>query len=158
MHELFTPWRMRYIVSNREGASCVFCLESNADPGQYFILHRGSSCFVILNVYPYTLGHLMVVPHRHVGRLSDLKPAEMEEMSMLLRASERNLRVGGFGQQFCTGVNLERPAGAGVVGHLHAHLVPLPDFPCAQRDELVESINQTYARLLPAYARLASGR
>ena len=155
MHELFTPWRMRYIVSNRDDASCVFCLESTADPGQHFILHRGASCFVIMNVYPYTLGHLMVVPHRHLGRLNELDQAERSDLSTLLRRSEGILRAAGFGDRFCAGINLERPAGAGVLGHLHAHLVPLPTFPCAQREELIESLDQTYARLLPAFAKLS---
>lgn len=154
MDEIRTPWRMRYIASTARQTACIFCPPFPAtaktgvsSPGpvpperdvpphpaaasvgdgtgrERFVLHRGSTAFVILNLYPYTTGHLMVVPYRHLPRFHDLTEEEREELARLLRESERILRTATGARHFHAGINLGRAAGAGVEGHLHAHLVP----------------------------------
>jgi ATP adenylyltransferase len=89
-----------------------------------FVLHHGTTAFVILNLYPYTTGHLMVVPYRHLPRFHDLTGEERAELARLLCESERILRAATGARRFHAGINLGRAAGAGVEGHLHAHLVP----------------------------------
>jgi ATP adenylyltransferase len=117
---------MPYIRAIKQDSGCVFCreiLEEMREPD--LIVHRGSHAFVVLNLYPYTTGHLMIVPYRHVARLPDLTPDEQGEMLRLLRISELLVeqQVGRCTIQ--AGINIGRCAGAGVEGHLHIHLVPL---------------------------------
>ncbi|MBD3161065.1 MAG: HIT domain-containing protein [Candidatus Eisenbacteria bacterium] len=137
MKAIWTPWRMPYILSIKKGTSCVFCSdvfseERNDGDGPSLLLHRGRTAFVVLNLYPYTIGHLMVVPYRHVARLQDLEPREMEEISLLLRDAERTVaRVLGD-RIHHVGINTGHCAGAGVEGHLHLHLVPDPNEKAAE--------------------------
>lgn len=155
MQSLFTPWRMAYIrgVSARQG--CIFC-EKPADPSHHqYILARGRTTFTILNIYPYSVGHLMVVPYRHLGRLSDLTVEEGAELMTELARAERLLRRARPAEGWHLGINLERAAGAGVVGHLHAHVVPHPESGAGGAAGLSETVDDTYARLLPAFAEEA---
>jgi len=125
---LWAPWRMEYIrgmqVEDKEG-SCIFCkmLAEDRDR-ENFIVYRGSRAFVVLNLYPYNSGHLMIVPVRHVGQLGDLHADELLELGQLLqiatRALERTMQPHGFN----IGMNLGRIAGAGIQDHVHYHLVP----------------------------------
>lgn len=124
MDEIRTPWRMRYITSTTRTAACIFCPPPGETYRERFVLHRGVTAFVILNLYPYASGHLMVVPYRHLARFRDLTPEERTELASLLRRSERVLRATTGALRFHAGINLGRAAGAGVEGHLHAHLVP----------------------------------
>jgi diadenosine tetraphosphate (Ap4A) HIT family hydrolase len=154
MDEIRTPWRMHYIASTARKTACIFCpppaglavgevpsrgvvlSEGSAPPSGHvsplgeeagrerFVLHHGATAFVILNLYPYTTGHLMVVPYRHLPRFHDLTGDERTELARLLRESERILRAATGAPRFHAGINLGRAAGAGVEGHLHAHLVP----------------------------------
>ena len=142
MDEIRTPWRMRYIASTARKDACIFCPPftgpSKGDaPSQKaasltgeeagrdrLVLHHGTTAFVILNLYPYTTGHLMMVPYRHLPRFCDLTGEERAELARLLRQSERILRAATGARRFHAGVNLGRAAGAGVEGHLHVHLVP----------------------------------
>ena len=102
---------------------CIFCdaLERDADG---LIVHRGPTCFVILNKFPYNNGHLMVVPNRHVARLADLDGATLAEFAALTQAAERVLTTVYDPHGFNMGLNLGKPAGAGVLDHLHMHVVP----------------------------------
>jgi ATP adenylyltransferase len=157
MEEMWTPWRMGYILANKEEGGCVFCHRSKETEGHGFILERGPLTFTILNLYPYTVGHLMVIPFRHLPRLSALTRPEREEMALRLARAERILRRASGARWFHAGVNLGRAAGAGVDGHLHAHLVPRavrPDWTQGPegKDGLPVAIEETYRRLLPYFA------
>ena len=103
---------------------CIFCdALANLD-GDPLVVHRGSQVYVILNKFPYNNGHLMVVPHRHAGRLADLQAAELSELMTLTQLSERVLAKVYGPHGFNMGLNLGTPAGAGIADHLHMHVVP----------------------------------
>lgn len=125
MERLWTPWRLAYVTGAAKSVSgCIFCdalAGTGADP---LIVHRGRGCFVILNKFPYNNGHLMVVPNRHVGRLVDLDPDELAELGGLTQAAERVLTLAYDPHGFNMGLNLGKSAGAGVLDHLHMHVVP----------------------------------
>ena len=104
-------------------AACIFC--NTGEPGRDdLILARGRFSFVILNLYPYNNGHLMVVPDRHVASLAAATPAELSELMRLTRHAEMALTEAYTPHGINVGINLGRAAGAGVVDHLHVHLVP----------------------------------
>lgn len=124
MEQLFTPWRMNYIRAPKQEADCIFCRKPAETGHHQFILRRGPLTFTIQNVYPYTEGHLMVVPYRHLSRIGDLSEMEREELSNELALAEGILRRELNATRFHIGINLGRAAGAGVLGHIHAHLVP----------------------------------
>lgn len=103
---------------------CVFCDALLHDEGRALVLVEGRTCYVILNLYPYNSGHLMVVPRRHVGTLAALDSAEIADMAEWVRRAEIALNEAYEPQGINVGMNLGRPAGAGVLDHLHVHLVP----------------------------------
>ncbi len=125
MERLWTPWRLAYVTeASVEAPGCIFCealARIDTDP---LVVHRGRTAFVILNKFPYNNGHLMVVPNRHVGWLSGLEPAELEDVMGLTQAAERALRDVYRPHGFNMGLNLGKSAGAGVLDHLHMHVVP----------------------------------
>src|SRR5712692_7070108 len=126
VEHLWTPWRYQYISNvDKVDTGCVFCtaLQKNNDQGMY-IVHRGRTSFVILNRYPYNTGHLMVVPYRHIPLLSDASPEEIHEIMELTQHSQRVLGAVYRPQGFNLGMNLGRSAGAGIVDHIHMHLLP----------------------------------
>lgn len=102
----------------------MFCVAKTIAEGQQLIVHEGQLAYVILNKFPYNAGHLMVVPHRHVAQLGLLERDELTEMAVLTQLSERVLNAAFTPQGINVGMNLGRPAGAGIVDHLHIHLVP----------------------------------
>ena len=125
MDRLFTPWRLPYVTgTNKDVTGCIFCDAFSQVDREPLVVHRGVTCFVILNKYPYNNGHLMVVPHRHVGRLADLGDDELAEVGRLTQMSERVLSAVYNPHGFNMGLNLGKPAGAGVLDHLHMHVVP----------------------------------
>ena len=153
MEDLWTPWRMQYILANKDTTECIFCWKGRDDSHDQLILRHGRFTFTILNLYPYTVGHLMVIPYRHLPRLSALNPEERDELSRSLRQAERLLRAASGARYFHAGINLGRAAGAGVDGHLHAHLVPRDTRDDWSRgpagpEGLPVSCEETYARLL----------
>ena len=125
MDYLWTPWRYRYIANASKDDRCIFCdaLAANDDARTLVIL-RGEKNFIILNRYPYTSGHVMVVPYAHVA---DLSAADSEMLAEMMRLAQRVQGVLGRvyrPQGYNLGMNLGRAAGAGVTGHLHLHVLP----------------------------------
>ncbi len=120
----FTPWRMAYI-GGAKSEGCVFCeaLAANDDAAR-FIVARETLCFVILNIFPYNNGHVMVVPNRHIADLADLTTEEAAAIMHLTSQSVRALRQSMHPQGFNVGLNLGTVAGAGIADHLHEHIVP----------------------------------
>jgi ATP adenylyltransferase len=124
MDRLFTPWRLPYVTeASRRDPGCIFCeaLERNDEP---LVVHRGRRAFVILNKFPYNNGHLMVVPYRHTSELGALEADELAEIMALAQRVERALTAIYQPHGFNLGLNLGKPAGAGVLDHLHLHVVP----------------------------------
>lgn len=124
MRQLWAPWRIRYILMEKP-KGCIFCMkQKEKNDEENLILYRGERCFIMLNLYPYNNGHLMIVPYRHVPSVEDLKVTEILEMGMLTKASlkllRRILRPDGFN----VGFNIGRVAGAGIEEHVHMHIVP----------------------------------
>lgn len=124
MHKLWAPWRENFILGKKE-KGCIFCKRLKAKKDcQNHILYRGKNCFVILNLYPYNTGHLMVVPNRHVAKLEELTDSEAKEMMTVSSRSVAALKKALKPQGFNLGMNLERAAGAGIAEHIHMHVVP----------------------------------
>jgi ATP adenylyltransferase len=123
---LWAPWRLEYIVQADEQEGCVFCLEAanEIEPAKSLRIHDGGSAFALLNKFPYSSGHLMVAPRRHVGELARLTEDEALEMHRhAVAAVEALTRVYGP-DGFNLGWNLGRVAGAGIADHVHLHVVP----------------------------------
>jgi ATP adenylyltransferase len=124
LERLWTPWRLAYVSGGGESSGCVFCTALDDEAAAPLILFRGASCFAILNLFPYNNGHLMVVPNRHVASLGDTSAEERAEMMELTRIAELALGEAYAPHGMNMGINLGKPAGAGVPGHLHMHVVP----------------------------------
>lgn len=129
MERLFSPWRSQYIASFSEkdhsSKECVLCSAFSAQQDdERYIVTRGSSCYVVMNLYPYNSGHLMVVPYRHVPALIDLTDDECLEVMNLLKRMTIALQKVMHPDGFNIGTNIGRPAGAGIDGHVHFHIVP----------------------------------
>jgi ATP adenylyltransferase len=112
------------VTRSEEAKDCVFCVAQSIDEGRQLIVHEGVLAYVILNKFPYNSGHLMVVPQRHAATLASLTRDELTEMALLTQLSERVLSTAFTPQGINVGMNLGRPAGAGIIDHLHVHLVP----------------------------------
>ncbi len=123
MDHLFTPWRMAYILSDKQ-VGCIFCDMLEGDDREMLIVHRGRQAFLVLNRYPYNNGHFMAVPYRHVDSPEALTPEEMAEVMDLLTLGLRALRRAMRPEGFNIGANLGKVAGAGVKDHFHMHVVP----------------------------------
>jgi len=163
MDRLWTPWRFEYIRNADQEMTCVFCrmLAESCDEAN-FLLFRGRSSYVILNLFPYTSGHLLIVANRHISSLSEATPEELHEIIELGRFCEGALRQeyqpGGFNMGF----NLGRAAGAGVEHHLHMHV--LPRWPgdsnfvsvVGETRVLPEELTATFRRMLPYFRQHSS--
>ena len=162
MERLYSPWRLTYVTaaSGDSTGACIFCEALRR--GDSLILHRGALTFVILNLYPYNNGHLMVVPVRHIARLADATPEELSELMSLTRVSEMALQEAYAPHGLNMGLNLGKPAGAGVLDHLHMHVVPRwngdTNFMAVVGETRVlpEELPVTADRLRPIFARLTS--
>lgn len=129
MDRLFSPWRSKYIESfshEKEGKEqCVLCSAHQADSDdEHRIVTRGKSSYVIMNLYPYNSGHLMIVPYRHLSELQDLTDDEASEMMLLVRRMTIALQKTSHPHGFNVGCNIGRSAGAGIADHIHFHVVP----------------------------------
>ncbi len=159
MKQIWSPWRMKYILSHERSSECIFChaLEDPSNDALNLVLFRGKKAFVILNRYPYTSGHLMVVPNAHEASLTRLDAATSAELMALLQWAEHVLRQVYHPDGLNLGLNLGAAAGAGVVGHIHFHVVPRwegdTNFMTAVGDARVlpESLEDTYQRLRAAW-------
>jgi ATP adenylyltransferase len=160
MDRLWTPWRFEYIRSAEQAVSCVFCqvLEERRD-AENLVLFRGRRAFVILNLFPYTSGHLLVVANRHISNLREAEPEELHEIIQLGRDCESALQQEYHPQGYNMGFNLGRSAGAGVEHHLHMHVVPRwtgdSNFVSVVGETRVlpEELPTTHQRLLPYFIK-----
>jgi ATP adenylyltransferase len=119
---LYSPWRYEYLMAEKpEG--CIFCI-SPKDDEERLVLWRSEHCFVIMNLYPYNNGHIMVVANRHVGKLNELKTDEMQDLFSTVQLCERVLEQRYQTDGLNIGINIGKAAGAGIADHLHIHLVP----------------------------------
>jgi ATP adenylyltransferase len=121
---LWAPWRLEYIQSADEQDGCVFCLAAAGDDEESLVVHRGKRAFVLLNKFPYASGHLMVAPLRHGVEFGDLDDEEALELHRLAREGIGALAQTFSPQGYNLGWNLGRIAGAGIVDHVHHHVVP----------------------------------
>ena len=124
---IWAPWRLEYVkdAANDDASECVFCTAAReSDDMESLILHRGEKCFVILNKFPYTNGHLMVTPYEHIATLPELPTEAAAEMMDLTRKSMTILEEAYGPDGFNLGMNQGRAAGAGVEHHIHFHVVP----------------------------------
>jgi ATP adenylyltransferase len=121
---LWAPWRLEYIQQADEQEGCIFCLAASGDHEQTLVVHRGEHAFVLLNKFPYSSGHLMVAPIRHVGEFGELTDEEALEIHRLAERGIAALAETYAPQGYNLGWNLGRIAGAGVVDHVHMHVVP----------------------------------
>ena len=124
MDRIWSPWRNAYVTRSEDSPGCVFCVAKTVDDDRQLIVHEGQLAYVVLNKFPYNGGHVMVVPHRHVATLALLTREELTEMALFTQLAERALTEAFQPQGINVGMNLGRPAGAGIVDHLHIHLVP----------------------------------
>jgi ATP adenylyltransferase len=125
MDRLWTPWRYRYISRADSSDGCIFCIKAaeNKDTENY-IVYRGERNFVLLNLFPYTNGHLMIAPYQHVATLAETPDDVLVEMTRLTQRAEVNLRSAYQPHGLNLGMNIGESAGAGVVGHIHMHVLP----------------------------------
>ena len=124
MRRIWAPWRIEYI-RNKKPQECIFCQKQKEDrDAENYILARGKKNFVLLNLYPYNPGHIMVAPYRHLSDLQDLTDDELFEHFDMVRKSASALRNEYNPQGFNIGINLGNAAGAGIEDHIHTHVIP----------------------------------
>ena len=157
MDVLWSPWRYDYITSSGSARSsgCVFCeiLNGSASDEEKFILKRAEFNFVILNIYPYATGHLLIVPYAHIAKLNEIDKPTSDELMDITKSSQRALGEVYQPEGFNLGMNLGKSAGAGVAEHLHMHV--LPRWPgdvnfmtsVAQTRTIPEDLRTTYDKL-----------
>src|SRR5256885_9319411 len=163
MERLWSPWRLAYVTGAVGGTigPCICCEAGDESSRDELVLVRSPLSYVVLNLYPYNNGHLMVVPKRHVASLASSTPEELIDLMGLTRDAEMALAEAYAPQGINLGINLGRPAGAGVVDHLHVHLVPRwtgdTSFMSVvgHTRVLPEELRQTAARLRPIFERLS---
>ncbi len=125
MDYLWSPWRFRYIAGPRPERECVFCaIGKSQEDEANLVVHRARDNFLVLNRFPYSTGHLMIVPYEHVASLGEATEAITAEMMQLMRRAETVLGKVYHPEGLNMGVNLGASAGAGIAGHLHMHAVP----------------------------------
>ncbi|MCI0478440.1 MAG: HIT domain-containing protein [Anaerolineales bacterium] len=169
MKRLWTPWRMPYLKAPKKSKErgCIFCNKIRARRSKdrdNLVVVRSERAFIVLNLYPYTNGHLMVAPYQHTGELESLDGATLQEMMLLVGASIRALRAMMNPQGFNVGINLGSVAGAGVKDHVHIHVVPRwggdTNFMPVLADVrmIPELLPQTYDKLLEVFQTLKKSR
>jgi ATP adenylyltransferase len=154
MNVIWAPWRKSYILQKPSSKKCFLCdVRLSSRDQKHFILVRTPHSFAVLNLFPYNNGHLMVVPNRHVSSLEKLKDSEAIDLIHLMNEAVQKLRKKMKSQGINIGINLERPAGAGLPGHVHIHVVPRwvgdVNFMPVMSDTKVisESLKSVYQRL-----------
>ena len=122
---LWAPWRLQYIEKDTSNGGCIFVdLPASSEDRANLILFRGEHCFVIMNAFPYTNGHLMVAPYKHTAEIADLDDQALLEINQMLGHCVRWIRAAHNPDGFNIGINLGRAAGAGIPTHIHWHIVP----------------------------------
>jgi ATP adenylyltransferase len=160
MERLWSPWRLTYVTGTGSVSGCIFCEAIESVDHSPLLVHRGATCYVILNLYPYNNGHLMVVPNRHIATLAATSPDELSELMALTRLAEMALTEAYQPHGLNVGINLGKAAGAGVLDHLHVHLVPRwtgdTNFMTVVGDVRVlpEDLAESAGRLRAAFERL----
>jgi diadenosine tetraphosphate (Ap4A) HIT family hydrolase len=126
MQHLYAPWRSDYVRGNSGGAECVFCdiSQNLINDKQNCVLYRDELCFAVMNIYPYSPGHFMIIPHKHIEFLDELDPAVWQHISTLAQKGVAALRHGMNAQGVNIGMNIGSSAGAGIAEHLHLHVLP----------------------------------
>jgi ATP adenylyltransferase len=154
MEHLFTPWRFSYITVADRAPGCLFCdLLRREDDVKALIVHRAEHCFIVLNAFPYTSGHIMIAPYAHLDQLAGLPEPASQEMMALTRHAETVMRELYKPDGINLGMNIGKAAGAGVAGHVHMHVLPRwaadSNFmtTVAETRLLPESLETTYARM-----------
>ena len=157
MKQLWAPWRMEYVKSEKSG-ECIFCsLPKANDDTKNYILHRGQSAFIIMNIFPYNSAHIMVSPFRHIGCLTAQNTEEIKEMNNLTFRSIEIFRAVINPEGFNVGYNIGKAAGAGYDEHIHCHIVPRwtgdTNFMPVLGETKVhpEHLKTTYKKLLPHF-------
>jgi ATP adenylyltransferase len=157
MDYLWTPWRYAYVTSAAKDSGCIFCdLPRTGDDVKVHIVHRAQHCYIVLNTYPYTSGHVMIVPFAHLDELRKLPEAAAQEMMLLSQKTESVLGRIYSPDGINLGMNIGRAAGAGVAGHVHMHMLPRwvgdTNFMTvtAESRVLPESLEVTYQRIKAA--------
>ena len=124
MDYLWSPWRYQYLNAPKKTDGCVFCrIASDSDDRTNLIVYRAEHNFVVLNRFPYTSGHVMVVPYAHVSDLSAIREEAANEMMALMRLSEKHLRTVYRPEGINLGMNIGESAGAGIAAHIHMHVL-----------------------------------
>ena len=163
MDHLWTPWRYAYVTGAIRESGCIFCNLPNESDEEARIVHRGAHCFVILNTYPYTNGHVMVVPYAHLDELQKLPADAAAEMMTLTQRMERILRSLYRPDGINLGMNIGRAAGAGVAGHIHMHVLPrwVADASflsvVGETRVLPETLETTWQRLREGFSKAPGG-
>jgi ATP adenylyltransferase len=165
MDYLWTPWRYAYVTTAQKISSCIFCdLPKDGDDAKVRIVYRGQHCYIILNTYPYTPGHVMIVPFLHIDELQSLPVEAAHEMMDLSQKMERVLRTLYTPDGINVGMNIGKAAGAGVAGHIHMHALPrwVADANfisvVGETRMLPESLEMTYERIKRALELQGSSR
>jgi ATP adenylyltransferase len=160
MKTLWAPWRIEYIRS-RKPTGCIFCLNgSDIEDRDCLVLHRSPHSIIMLNRYPYSNGHILVAPHRHLPDLNGLTGAEAADLFAMVRLSCNVLQEAASPEGYNIGVNLGKAAGAGVEDHFHLHVVPRwqgdTNFMSVVADLRVmpENLMATYDTLLPVFTAM----
>jgi ATP adenylyltransferase len=159
---LWSPWRLEYVTSNKADTGCVFCDAPRPPNPDSLIVYERKTCYVILNLYPYNNGHLLIVPYRHTPSLASLTTEEAHETADLMQLCERVVLEAYQPHGINVGVNLGKPAGAGVLEHVHVHVVPRwngdTNFMTVVGETRVlpEELPQSAMRLKPIFDKLGS--
>ena len=162
MDYLWTPWRYAYITGEREGQDCIFCgKDKDLDDRKSWIVLRGTYCYICLNAFPYTSGHVMILPYEHLDELQKLSTDAAHEMMDLSQRTETVLRSLYRPDGINLGMNIGSAAGAGVAGHIHMHVLPRwvadANFMTVVGETRVlpESLEVTWERMRKAFQRKA---
>jgi len=158
---IWAPWRGVYVTGSKPSSGCVFCeINQSPDDKDNYLLFRGSCVLVMMNLYPYNNGHLMVVPINHKSDILELDKNEFEEIGLLMRHSIKIIKETMGAEGFNVGFNLGSAAGAGIANHLHMHIVPrwngdtnfMPII--SETKTISEHLDVTYAKLVKFYGKL----
>jgi len=158
MDYLWSPWRYQYVTGNIPAQGCIFCAKMlPGNDEENLILHRGVNNYVLLNLYPYTTGHLMITPYQHIGSLGLADDATWSEMMSLTRKAEQALQKTYRPDGINLGMNLGKSAGAGIADHMHMHVLPRwfadSNFltTIGETRVLPEMLSDTYRKLKPLF-------